>query len=189
MFTIKLIGFSEIFNCDKDQRLALSGYHKIITRCRDDGNHGGVGLFTKQHINFKIREDLSIFIPDIFESIFIESSSNTNKNNIVRVIYRPNSQPKSHLYMYKNIRWPNEYNNFPFIWNMWCNFISNVSSRSDFKKQLNYFILSWFQIQWPALTKDAAIALNIMLLSISILEILSKNWSIQLNSVLYFVSS
>ena len=96
-FSFDFIGISEVFKCDRDQRLALPGYHNIITRCRDEGNHGGVGLFIKQDINFKIREDLSIFIPHIFESIFVEVSSISSKNNIVGVIYRPNSQPKADI--------------------------------------------------------------------------------------------
>jgi len=96
-FSFDFIGISEVFKCDKDQRLALPGYHKIITRCCDEGTHGGVGLFIKQNINYKIREDLSIFIPHIFESIFIEVSSISTKNNIVGVIYRPNSQPKADI--------------------------------------------------------------------------------------------
>jgi hypothetical protein len=96
-FSFDYIGVSEVFKCDKDLRLALPGFHKLITRSRNDDNHGGVGLFVKQNVQFKIREDLSIFIPHVFESIFIEVLSNTNKNTIVGVIYRPNTQPKADM--------------------------------------------------------------------------------------------
>ena len=35
-FSFDIIGISEVFNCDKDQRLAFPGYHNLITRCRDN---------------------------------------------------------------------------------------------------------------------------------------------------------
>ena len=96
-FSFAFIGISEIFNCEKDPRLKLPGFHKLISRTRDDGNQGGVGLFIKKDVNFKIREDLCVFIPHIFESIFVEIQTKTKKKNIVGVIYRPNSQPKADI--------------------------------------------------------------------------------------------
>lgn len=33
-FSFDYIGISEVFKCDKDLRLALPGFHKLITRCR-----------------------------------------------------------------------------------------------------------------------------------------------------------
>ena len=71
-FSFDLIGISEAFRCELDSRLSLPGFHELVTRCRDDGSRGGVGLFIKDDIHFKIRDDLSVFIPHIFESIFIE---------------------------------------------------------------------------------------------------------------------
>ena len=53
-------------------RLSLPGYHELISRCRDDGPRGGVGLFIRDNINYKIREDISSFVPHTFESLFIE---------------------------------------------------------------------------------------------------------------------
>ena len=44
--------------------------YNIIMRCRN--NDGGVGIFIKDSINFKVNEDLSVFIPSVHESLFIE---------------------------------------------------------------------------------------------------------------------
>ena len=33
---------------------------------------GWVGLFIKESINYKIRDDLSDFLPHVFESLFVE---------------------------------------------------------------------------------------------------------------------
>ena len=96
-FSFDILGISEIFKCQDDMRLSLPGYHKLITRCRDDGARGGVGLFIKENINFKIREDISVFTPHIFESLFIEIISPTGKNTVIGVVYRPNTKPRADI--------------------------------------------------------------------------------------------
>ena len=69
---LDVIGVTEVYRCDFDTRLTLPGYHELITRVREDGSRGGVGLFIKNEINYKIRDDLSVFIPHVFESLLIE---------------------------------------------------------------------------------------------------------------------
>ena len=73
-FSFDYIVFSEVFRCDRDQRISLPGYHPFITRCREinDDNRGGVGLFVRESMDYKIRDDLSVFIPHVYESLFIE---------------------------------------------------------------------------------------------------------------------
>ena len=56
-----------------------------------------MGLFIKENINYKVRDDLSTFIPHVYESIFIEVVSTSSKNTIVGIIYRPNTQPKADI--------------------------------------------------------------------------------------------
>ena len=75
----------------------LPGYHKLISRLQDDGPRGGVGIFTKKTLNYIIREDIliSVFIPHVFESAFIEIQSPKNINTVLGVIYRPNSEPRA----------------------------------------------------------------------------------------------
>ena len=53
--------------------------------------------FVKDTINFKIRDDLSVFIPHIFESIFIEIIPKFGKHTIIGVVYRPNSFPRADI--------------------------------------------------------------------------------------------
>jgi len=87
------IAISEIFHCDHDRRISLPGYHKILTRCRETAKRGGVGLFIKNTIDYKVREDLSVFIPNVYESLFIETLPSHGKHSIVGVVYRPNTFP------------------------------------------------------------------------------------------------
>ncbi len=98
-FSFNYIGISEVFRCDQDQRISIPGYHNIITRCRDinDDCRGGVALFIKDNIAFKIRDDLSVFIPHVFESLFVEVMPLHGKSSIVGIIYRPNTAPRADI--------------------------------------------------------------------------------------------
>ena len=103
-FEFDYIGISEVFDCKRDDRLHLPGYHNLISRTRNDGGKGGVGLFIKDNINFNVREDLSFYILHVFESIFIETISNIDHypNSVFGVIYRPNTQPKADVDLFTN---------------------------------------------------------------------------------------
>ena len=101
-FNFDLIGISEIFRTSDDMRLNLPGYHNLISRCRDDGPRGGVGLFIRENINYKIRDDISVFLPHIFESLFVEISYTGSKNIIVGVVYRPNTEPHADMDMFQS---------------------------------------------------------------------------------------
>ena len=90
-----VVGMSEVYRCERDPRLALPGYDNLITRCRDDDGRGGVGLFIKISINCIVRHDLSVCIPHVFESLFVEINMNSNMKSIVGIIYRPNTQPRA----------------------------------------------------------------------------------------------
>ena len=98
-FTFDIIGVSEVFECDRDSRLNLPGFHNFIKRTRHDCKRGGIGLFVREDLHFKVREDLSVFIPHIFESLFIEiiTSVKSSANKIVGVIYRPNTHPRADI--------------------------------------------------------------------------------------------
>ncbi len=91
-FNFDIIGISEIFRTSGDMRLKLPGYHDLLLRCRDDGPRGGVGLFIRDSIDFKTREDLSVYIPNILESLFVEIINKSSRNIIVGVVYWPNTE-------------------------------------------------------------------------------------------------
>ena len=95
-FAFDFIGLSESYKTEFDNRIQLTGYHKPLTRNRTHDFRGGVALFIKDEITFRVREDISIFIPNIFESIFIECKCKSI-NIVVGVIYRPNTPPKADI--------------------------------------------------------------------------------------------
>ena len=102
-FAFDFIGVSEAYRCDGDTRLILPGYHDLISRCRIDGSRGGFGLFIKDNIQYKIRQDLSVFEQHVFESVFVEVDLQSGSNLIVGVIYRPNTAPKADIDKFMSI--------------------------------------------------------------------------------------
>ena len=60
-------------------------------------------LFIKENVNNKVRDDLSTFIPHVYESIFIEGVSIFSKNTIVGIIYRPNTQPRADINVFSQV--------------------------------------------------------------------------------------
>jgi hypothetical protein len=101
-FMFDFIAISEIFKHSRDKRLKLPEYHNLLSSCRDDSPRGGVGIFIKDHINYKIRDDISVFIPHVFESIFLEISNRSTKNEIVGIIYRPNTEPHADMDIFES---------------------------------------------------------------------------------------
>lgn len=63
--------------------------YSFVHNSRPDKTGGGVGLFIKESINFKSRQDLDLNNYNIMESIFIELLKTNESNVIIGTIYRP----------------------------------------------------------------------------------------------------
>ena len=61
------------------------------------GNRGGVGIFIKYSLDYCVREDISVFIPHICETVFIEIKNDNGRNTIVGMMYRPNTEPHADI--------------------------------------------------------------------------------------------
>ena len=57
----------------------------------------GVGLYISTEFSYKLRHDLSVFIPHVFESLFCEITFDNSHSAIIGVIYRPNAPPRADL--------------------------------------------------------------------------------------------
>ena len=77
-FLMDFIGLTEVFQIEQDQQFTLNGYHQLEynTRPSLDDAHGGVALFINENLNYIKRDDLSIFIPHVMETIFVEIQYN-----------------------------------------------------------------------------------------------------------------
>ncbi len=98
-FQFDIIGVTETFRIHEDFNYGLNGYHPLIskTRADDDDSHGGVGLYIKEHLSYSLRSDLSVFIPHVIETLFVEVNLNKTKKVILGVIYRPNTAPRADI--------------------------------------------------------------------------------------------
>ena len=85
-FAFDFTGLSETYRTSSHS-LDLPGYHTLISRNREGthANRGGVGLFIKDSITYTIREDLFVFIPHIFESLFIEVVNKHQRNKLLEL--------------------------------------------------------------------------------------------------------
>ncbi len=72
----------------KYKRFDIPGYN-MYEKHRTTLKGGGVALYIKDNLICKERDDLSHFNEGIYESVFIEISSNKRQNIIVGEVYRP----------------------------------------------------------------------------------------------------
>ena len=97
-FQFDIIGLTEIHSIKSNFNYDLHGYQKFIKKERpkgDDG-YGGVGMYIKIGMEYEERKDLSVFIPHVVETQFIEFKA-LNRTYICGAIYRPNTQPKADI--------------------------------------------------------------------------------------------
>ena len=90
--------FLNDFNCDY---FNIPGYN-LVSKNRKSMNKGGVAIYIKHSINYKIRDDLSTFVEGEFESIFVEIMGTSPA--IVGEIYRvPNTNINTGIQRYSDI--------------------------------------------------------------------------------------
>ena len=70
--TLDFIGLTKVFKIQDVLHYQINGYHNLLfnTRLDTDDGHGGVGLYISETFTYSKREDLSLFIHHVFESIF-----------------------------------------------------------------------------------------------------------------------
>ena len=90
-----IVSFNDTFLRENNYHLYhIKGYN-FIHRSRKLLNGGGVCMYIRYDIPYKVRDDLSIFQEGEFESIFIET---TNNPMIIGEIFRiPNTGIQPHL--------------------------------------------------------------------------------------------
>ena len=98
-FHFDIIALTEVFKLHDGFNYHIDGYHEILSNTRDDldDGHGGVALYINENKPYHLRDDLTVFIPHVLESLFVEVQINSKKSIIIGVIYRPNTQPRADL--------------------------------------------------------------------------------------------
>ena len=83
-------GITETWLRDSAHLVDISGFNFLHKHRLN--RSGGVGLYLSNNFEFKTRDDICFDDEKIAESIFIEICKYSEKNIIVRVIYRPPGQ-------------------------------------------------------------------------------------------------
>ena len=86
-FNFSIIGISETWLSELSPAPHLQNYAFYSQDRQSNKGGGGVGLFVRNDLNIKPRQDLSL--PSKFESIVIEIINPTKRNAIIGIIYRP----------------------------------------------------------------------------------------------------
>ena len=97
-----VIAFQEIWSVQKSYK--LPGYCKLEYISRDMNGPpnpncgGGVGLFIdEKYKDYEILQEESVFIPHVYESIWIKIKMKHGPDKIIGNVYRPNTAPLANL--------------------------------------------------------------------------------------------
>jgi exonuclease III len=94
---LDFIGLTEVFQIHENVNYSIDGYHPIIYKTRPDTmrGRGGVALYVNEKLQYTVRQDLSVFIPHVYESLFVEigNALTGNKPIVIAILYRPNTPP------------------------------------------------------------------------------------------------
>ena len=89
----------------------LPGYISI-SRHRKQTKCGGVGMYTSDKYNYITRDDISLFVEHVFESVFVEVLVNNTLHIITGEMYRvPNSNRQHSIPYYEDIIYKLQYEN------------------------------------------------------------------------------
>jgi hypothetical protein len=108
-FKFSIIGLQEIWSVPLNTNFSIPGYSKLEFKVREsqgrscNNTGGGVGLFIDEKYEYQVLEEFSLFIPHVFESIFIKVKSEKDKFIIVGNVYRPNNGPLANINRFNGI--------------------------------------------------------------------------------------
>ena len=88
----EVICLQETWHVPDNSMFPLNFYHPLQTNLRQGARGGGVGIYVKENISFKILNKFSIFVERIFESLFVEVTLASGKKLIIGSIYRPGTK-------------------------------------------------------------------------------------------------
>jgi hypothetical protein len=87
-FLFDIICLQEVWNVDYPELFPLEGYLPLIVNCRKGARGGGVGIYIRSNLQYKIRDDLNVFYDRVLESLVIEVEDENENKFLVVVLYR-----------------------------------------------------------------------------------------------------
>ena len=97
-----VLAFQEVWSVSKNYK--IPGYSKFEFLTRDKNGPpnpncgGGVGLFIdNKYKDYEILNEESVFIPNVYESIWVKIKLKNGQDKIIGNVYRPNTAPLANL--------------------------------------------------------------------------------------------
>jgi len=91
-FIPEIICLQEIWQIIDPSLFPLANYQTLEINTRKNARGGGVGIFVKNDIVYKVLSQYSIFQERIFESLFIEITNDSNQKIVIGSVYRPGTK-------------------------------------------------------------------------------------------------
>ena len=103
-----VLAFQEIWSVQQNYEIPGYGKLEFITRDKNGPPRpncgGGVGLFIdNKYKDYEILKEESIFLPHVYESIWVKIKIKNGKDKIIGNVYRPNTAPLANLEQALNI--------------------------------------------------------------------------------------
>ena len=97
-----VLAFQEIWSVQKTYAIPGYGKFEFITRDKNGPPNpncgGGVGLFVdEKYKDYEILKEESVFIPHVYESLWIKIKIKNGPDKIIGNVYRPNTAPLANL--------------------------------------------------------------------------------------------
>jgi len=83
-----LICLQEVWKVNDPKLFSIEGYHPLIFKCREGARGGGVGIYVRSNLTFKILDNLSFFKDRILESLVIKITDINLNTFITAALYR-----------------------------------------------------------------------------------------------------
>ena len=87
-----IICLQEIWQIEDPTQFSLPGYHNIELNLRNSAKGGGVGIYMKQNLSYKILPQFSYHVERILETLFVEIMLPDKKKFVIGSLYRPGTK-------------------------------------------------------------------------------------------------
>ena len=167
-FSPDFLCLQEIWQLPDPSLFPLTNYQNIVINSRNTARGGGVGIYVKNDIVFANLPQYSIFSERIFESIFIEVSSEDNKKFVIGSVYRPGTS-------YPGLTFKEQFSQFTEILS---GILAELGTKYD-----NVFIVGDFNLDLIKINENKYVAEYIdTLLAFGFLQLITKPTRIANNS-------
>jgi len=88
-----IICLQEVWQISDPTAFSLPNYHPLIIKTRSNARGGGVGMYIKKSVAYRIMDQYSIFSERLLETLVVEVSMQGGRRALIGSVYRPGTLP------------------------------------------------------------------------------------------------